>query len=116
MANLKAEQVCRKVAIDMFTGIVQMTPVKTGLARGNWFPSFNTPSAESTTTPSPGGVDVVSRASTTANAWNGQGSIFLVNNLPYIQALENGSSTQAPAGMVRVTVTRFQDIINEAVR
>ncbi|MCV4343320.1 hypothetical protein [Pseudomonas capsici] len=41
---------------------------------------------------------------------------YIVNNLPYAVPLEFGHSTQAPAGMVRVTVADFQRIVEEAIR
>lgn len=41
---------------------------------------------------------------------------YLVNNLPYAQALEDGHSTQAPpAGIVALTVLDFEPIVKEAV-
>jgi hypothetical protein len=42
---------------------------------------------------------------------------YLVNNLPYAQALEDGhSSKQAPAGVVGITVIEFEQIIEAAVQ
>ncbi|MEB6589621.1 hypothetical protein MXM82_10810 [Pseudomonas asiatica] len=41
---------------------------------------------------------------------------FIVNNLPYAIPLEYGHSSQAPAGMVRVTVADFQNIVDRVVR
>ena len=41
---------------------------------------------------------------------------YLVNNLPYAVPLEYGHSSQAPAGMVRVTIAEFQQIVEAAVR
>ncbi|MGB5955374.1 hypothetical protein [Pseudomonas sp.] len=41
---------------------------------------------------------------------------FIVNNLPYAIPLEYGHSSQAPGGMVRVTVADFQRIVEEAIR
>jgi hypothetical protein len=41
---------------------------------------------------------------------------YIINNLPYAIPLEFGHSTQAPGGMVRVTVARFQQIVQEAIR
>lgn len=41
---------------------------------------------------------------------------YIVNNLPYAVPLEYGHSKQAPGGMVRVTVARFQQIVQEAIR
>jgi hypothetical protein len=41
---------------------------------------------------------------------------YLVNNLPYAQAIEDGhSSKQAPAGVVGITVIEFQTIVAETV-
>jgi len=39
--------------------------------------------------------------------------IYLTNNLPYAQRLEEGYSQQAPAGMVALTIQEFQAIANE---
>ncbi|MDH4432935.1 hypothetical protein QEP21_21635, partial [Pseudomonas shirazica] len=41
---------------------------------------------------------------------------YIVNNLIYAVPLEYGHSTQAPKGMVRVTLDRFQGIVDEAIR
>lgn len=41
---------------------------------------------------------------------------YIANNLPYGERLENGWSGQAPNGMVQLTVTEFQSMVNEAVR
>ncbi len=44
------------------------------------------------------------------------GHVFwYVNNLPYAEPLENGWSTQAPTGMVSVTLAEFSSIITEQV-
>lgn len=40
---------------------------------------------------------------------------YIVNNLPYAIPLEYGHSTQAPAGMVRVTIADFQNIVNRVI-
>lgn len=40
---------------------------------------------------------------------------WYVNNLPYAQPLENGWSSQAPAGMVGLTIAEFDTIVSEAV-
>ena len=40
---------------------------------------------------------------------------YITNNLPYIMRLEFGYSKQAPAGMARITVDRFQTIVNRVV-
>lgn len=40
---------------------------------------------------------------------------YFSNPLPYGPKLEQGYSRQAPAGMVGLTVTQFQDIVDDAV-
>jgi len=40
---------------------------------------------------------------------------WLSNNAPYAQRLEKGWSRQAPEGLVGLTVTRFQQIVDQAV-
>lgn len=42
-------------------------------------------------------------------------AFYITNSLPYAQALEDGHSSQAPAGMVGLTILDFQSIINKAV-
>lgn len=40
---------------------------------------------------------------------------YITNSLPYAKRLEDGYSTQAPAGMVALTVAEFQGIVKNAV-
>lgn len=41
--------------------------------------------------------------------------LYLANNLPYAQRIEDGWSGQAPAGIVALTVVEFQSIVDRAV-
>ena len=45
-----------------------------------------------------------------ASDWN---EFTLTNNLPYAERLEYGWSNQAPQGMVRVNVARFNTLLEE---
>lgn len=40
----------------------------------------------------------------------------IYNDLPYAQRVENGWSSQAPAGMMRVSVLEFNSIVEEVAR
>ena len=42
--------------------------------------------------------------------------IYITNNLPYINVLENGSSKQAPNGMVSLTMQDVQRSIRNVIR
>lgn len=45
------------------------------------------------------------------------GETFTISNsVPYIRALEYGHSSQAPNGMVRITMAEWLDIVSKAVR
>ena len=88
-----------------------------GRFRGNWQVSFEV--GES------GVLDLIDPRGTSAKASGtqvieqfqiGVGSIWMMNNLPYGPRLEYaGWSDQAPAGMVRISVTELQTFVNIAV-
>ena len=88
-----------------------------GRFRGNWQVSFEV--GES------GVLDLIDPRGTSAKASGtqvieqfqiGVGSIWMMNNLPYGPRLEyEGWSDQAPAGMVRISVTELQTFVNKAV-
>jgi hypothetical protein len=109
----KMEQAARKIALDAFSEVILKTPVDTGRARGNWQVAIGS-------VPS-GTVEIDDKEGTaTIGAVQAQGMglkigdvIYLANNLPYIERLEEGSSKQAPAGMVRLTQQRWQAIAHK---
>ena len=47
---------------------------------------------------------------------DGEKVIFITNNLPYINALENGHSDQAPSGMLAVTLNEVEAGIRDVIR
>jgi hypothetical protein len=116
----KTNQVCRKVALSVFRRVVMRTPVDTGRARANWIPTVGSPSSEITEATDKSGAGAMGKATGQASRWDpskGQ-SIFLTNNLPYIEVLEKGrvgnkGSLQAPQGMVSITVAEFGGIVSE---
>lgn len=114
--SIKLEKVVRKVVIDMTADIMKMTPVDTGAARSNWFWGVSRVSTIETSI-SKSGTPSAQRAADFAEGLKGKaaGTFYLTNNLPYIMALEFGHSKQAPAGMARVTVARWQNTVNAAV-
>jgi len=113
--GIKFDKVLRKVVIDMTSEIVRMTPVDTGHARSNYFWG-NSRVSTIDTSMSANRMASLSRAYTFSEAVKAGGTCYITNNLPYIMKLEYGSSKQAPAGMARVTVTKWQNIVNAAVR
>lgn len=113
--KIKSDKIVRKVALDVVRELVQRTPVDTGLARSNWFIGYERGSSVDPAKSKNGAPSLARSAQFAANL--GAGSTFyIVNNVPYIMRLEFGSSKQAPAGMARVTVARWQAIVGAAVR
>ena len=113
-AGDNADLVVRKVAFEIFKSVIFMTPVDTGRARANWNFAYGNIdySVKAKGDTSDPEIKALGLISTKVNGRN----IFISNNLPYAQRLEDGYSNQAPTGMVRVTVTQFQTFIKNAVR
>lgn len=122
------EVIFRKTILEIGKRVVEKTPVDKGYARGGW----------QTTTGSPASVDV-ERTGAGPALQELQGvalqaqlsdAVFLTNLVPYIGVLEfggypldpeggegktvGGFSTQAPNGMVRVTIAEFDYIVADS--
>lgn len=104
--NVRFELAIKKILFDLFTKIVQLTPVDTGRARASWAMSEKTPSDYV----QPEGGKMSGSAATAAARKNmikpadPYSVFFIINNLPYIVFLEHGTSKQAPTGMVQVAL------------
>lgn len=118
----------KKVLIDIGARIIERTPVGDpsiwsgpapkgyvgGRARGSWQYSVNSPATGDPVSIDPTGSATV--AAITAGIRPIPAIHYITSNLPYIQALENGWSTQAPSGMVGLTAVEFSNIVDVAVR
>ncbi len=102
----------RAVAIVVDQAVVLATPVDTGRARSNWRVSSGSPDT-AVREPYASGTGGSSGAQNAAAAIDHgkavvqadrSGTIYISNNLPYIGALNDGSSAQAPAGFVELAV------------
>jgi len=99
--KVSIDKAVRTVAFDAFGMVVKKTPVDTGRARGNWNISV-------------GSIDYsVNENATTKKSpdikkGDGLKPIFITNSLEYIEDLENGTSQQAPNGMVAITVNEIR--------
>ena len=119
--KLDLRTVIRKIVLDVFVRIIVKTPVDTGRARGNWQTSLGFPITQQISRRVHGKGDAVAPAGEAASvvgkflASGKDGDVYLSNNVPYIMFLEYGSSIQAPAGMVRITLAEYQRFVDEAV-
>lgn len=121
----KVNTATRMIALEVFRRIILKTPVDTGRARGNWMCTIGAPSealaagegwlqgtAEAGLSYDKGGRAAIQAAADEVMSWKpADVAIFLTNNLPYIQRLEEGWSKQAPAGMVAITIAEFDGIV-----
>jgi hypothetical protein len=110
------------VSVTIYEGIVTKTPVLTGRARHNWFPTLGAPSpvsVEETSAASLTGQRMTSEERSRINAVTrklkgvplGSEKVFITNNQPYIQQLEDGtiSRKSPPAAMVEGTIINTLD-------
>jgi hypothetical protein len=115
--GIRMDKVVRKVLLDFFRDLLVSTPVDTGNARSNWFFGFTRlDSTQPQTSASKNGSPSLKRCLDFAANLHAGGVFYITNNVVYIMRLEYGSSTQAPDGMARVTVARWQNYVNSAVR
>lgn len=110
----------RKIAFDFLGRVIPRTPVDLGRARGGWTTYLLAQGQ-------PAEVGGRSEAAVTQGRSEGdykekftgaEQYILLINAVAYIVLLEFGSSDQAPAGMVRITMREMQmkKVAPEALR
>nr|WP_286948259.1 hypothetical protein [Pseudomonas sp. UBA6718] len=89
-----------------------------GRFRGNWQVTFNSKAMDELPNIDPTGNSTIAAANGVLLGFNSTvGTIWVTNNIIYGPRLEfEGWSSQAPAGMVRISVAEFQSFVNEAVR
>jgi hypothetical protein len=106
----------REIIFEVAGSLIRMSPVDSGRFRGNWQFSLMTPDSSISLDVDPTGAETLGRIVAAAGAFTAGQVAYITNSLPYAIPLEFGHSTQAPSGMVRVTLARFQEIVNEAIR
>lgn len=114
--NNRNDKVFRGVALQIFSSVVFRTPVDTGRARGNWQTDINTDNQTELSTDDKGGLMVYRNAQVAASKLKAGEQFYIFNNLPYVSRLEEGSSLQAPLGMVKITVANFKKTVSDVVR
>lgn len=128
----QARNVVRKVAGDALTKVVRRTPVGNptlwkskppkgyvgGRLRGNWNTSLGAVDVTTTATVDKSGQATIARGLAVIAVADVDRSIYITNSLPYVREIEyeGHSRLQTPAGMVRVTVSELQVMVDDAVR
>ncbi|RTL04578.1 hypothetical protein EKK58_10260 [Candidatus Dependentiae bacterium] len=105
----------RKVVLAVDAAVVLATPVLTGRARSNWIPSLDKPVTKELKKESydkTGGEAIAAAQSVAAGIKFGS-DVYISNNLPYINRLNQGHSQQAPAGFVEKAVQAAKGAIEK---
>lgn len=86
-----------------------------GTLRNNWFATIGQPSQKSDRRPNQNAAAALTAI--IAESLKAPGNVYyLVNNMPYARRVEyEGWSSQAPAGMLRLTVQEFKAAVERAV-
>lgn len=111
----KSNDAVTYLCFNMSNQIIKLTPVDTGMAKNNWQASIGSPDRSVTNSTSKTGAGAVSKANEKSKMASGS-VYYFVNSLSYIKRLENGWSKQAASGMVMITVARFRNLFNKAIR
>lgn len=124
-AKKNPETVMRQVSLKLFSAIIKVSPVDTGRFRMNWQASGSAPASGTTVaTDQSGGkaISAVAEYVLKAPDWS---EFTMANNLPYASVIEYGGypgdgpntvggfSKQAPQGVVRVNITRFNALLEQ---
>lgn len=108
----------RALTLEALGRLILRTPVKTGRAQNNWNVGISRPNTATDDLEAypEGGQLALARGTPVAGVARAGDTVFITNALPYIQPLEDGSSTQAPKGMIAVTVAELQNVTDAIVR
>ena len=127
-ANMSVEKTVKGTAIKLFSAVIKSSPVYSGRFRANWTAAGVQPSTVTTDMTDKSGSAATGAMVNYINSAKGQTVFTLANNLPYAHVIEYGGypgdgpntvggfSKQAPAGVVRVNVARFEAILEEQAR
>ena len=86
----------KATAFELFSQVIQKTPVDTGRARGNWNITTGSPDySTSNNTTQDFSIPAID---------NGFPNVFIANGLNYVVALEEGRSSQAPGGIINPAI------------
>jgi len=112
-AKVDIDTAVKKSTFDLFKAVVERSPVDTGRFRANWNCSQGAPNNDTSAgTDATRGLTEAQKALT----FSAGGIVYFINALPYAQRLEyEGWSSQAPAGMVRITISEFDQYVKKAI-
>lgn len=127
--EVRIDDILQTIVIKVGESVVRLSPVDTGLFRGNWQMTIDSGSSSSLLRYDQTGDSTLAAIASIANSFTAGQVAYIQNHVLYGDDLEwglyngptakvtdEGYSRQAPAGMVRVTEGQFLNIVNEAIR
>jgi hypothetical protein len=99
----------RRIA-ELLRLMIYTTPVKTGEARGAWRISAGAPVSAHSERLDPDGAKTYLEEVGTLESIHHFANVFVTNTAPHFQFLEQGSSQQAPQGVIRVVLPAFKSM------
>lgn len=115
-----ADALTRRVALAADQAVVMGTPVDTGRARSNWIAQIGSAPDTVIDAYAPGSLGdteadntqaALDQAEAVIRNYKGGEEIHITNNLPYIQRLNDGWSSQAPANFVEQAVLEALQVV-----
>jgi len=127
--EVKMDDIFQTIVIKVGEKVVRISPVDTGLFRGNWQLTVDEETSGVLAREDQTGDSTVAAIASKANKLTAGQVAYILNHIEYgydleygtyngptAKVTEEGFSRQAPEGMVRVTEAEFTSIVNEAVR
>lgn len=117
-AQVQTHAQAKKLTTEVLRSIIMSTPVLTGRLRGGWNTSFGSANLNITGRIDPTGQATLAEmmavvSSLPDSSWE----LYMSNAVPYSTYIEyEGRSTQAPAGMVRINMTRVASLVATVLR
>lgn len=105
----RAREVTQGAALIADRTLVLATPVDTGRARANWNVGIGVLDTRERD-PDPSGQAAIERGKQVIASYT-TGTIVIANALPYIEALDQGHSAQAPNGMTAQAIIAVHNYV-----
>ena len=98
----------REVGRELLELLVQGSPVDAGHFKANWQVSIGRPATGIVNDVDPDGAQTIARGEAVLRGVRAFDTVYLTNNVPNAQELEEGSVERPPAAMVKAAVASLQ--------
>jgi hypothetical protein len=107
-----ADEVLAANVLKMAGKIIKATPALTGTARNNWFFSIDTEASGERDGKKPA-PDAHANAVDTATKFSFGHVFYIINRVPYVRHLENGTPKMKPFGMIKSALDDLQESLKK---